>query len=283
MLKMLRREIRKYPLLYGQLLPWWIRIRHLQWLIRNLISRGAPVVLSAGSFTVRLNVAGEIPEALWTGNYEAMQRDFISTYLREGMTVIDVGANVGLYTVMASVLVGPSGNVHAFEPSGITFSRFADNLRLNGCTNVSANQLALSDSAKEMILRVDPGHPENDGHCFVVDRGSIDVFVDSDEVVPCQTLDRYWANYVYGVDFIKIDVEGAELSVLRGAIATLSPTNITMILECTRNQKEVVELLSMHGFLFFLWDIRKKALTRIPADQIAGSNNVIVRRQPWCL
>jgi FkbM family methyltransferase len=143
--------------------------------------------------------------------------------LRRGDTFVDVGANVGFYTRMASLLVGESGRVFAFEPlpSAIRL------LKLNaaGLTNVIVETSAVGDRNGEADFCI---RPEGDtssllaggkGSNVSVSITSLDVRLLELEAAP------------KSVDFIKIDVEGAELSVLRGAVKTIEKYRPIVYLE----------------------------------------------------
>jgi FkbM family methyltransferase len=197
---------------------------------------------------------GQIAEYVWRSEFEKAERDFAVQRIVPGMRVLNIGANAGLYTIIASKLVGTAGEVHAFEPSSRNFGLLKANIELNQCRNVVANNLALSNFQGRLSLHSDPLHPDYDGHFFV--RRLTDV---SDtpsqpmEIIPCTTLDDYWQEACGGemhpVDFIIIDVEGAELSVLEGARRTFAASpNLGMIMECTEQIPEIGAFLEEFGF-----------------------------------
>src|SRR5579871_3144648 len=80
---------------------------------------------------LRVYPDSELCRLIYLGGYESIERDFVSRYLRPGDVFVDVGANVGLYTVLASKMVGDTGSVHSFEPCSKTFRRLEENVRLN--------------------------------------------------------------------------------------------------------------------------------------------------------
>jgi FkbM family methyltransferase len=136
---------------------------------------------------------------------------FLSAFLKPGMVFVDVGANIGEYTLRAARLVGPAGDVHAFEPSPASFTLLQANVAQNGYENVAAVRAALGDSNGTVSLRI-----EEDPSLNRLD------LVSETQPVPCITvdsfrLDSYWAPQNRRIDLIKLDVEGAELLVLRGA------------------------------------------------------------------
>lgn len=144
------------------------------------------------------------------GTYEREQTALFEQLLRPGATVLDVGANVGYYTLLASVLVGEGGRVHAFEPEPRNAGFLRDHVRINGRGNVTVQQAAVSDRAG--TARFDFGSGSGTGH--LADAGAIEVRT--------LRLDDYCAEHGLAPSALKIDVEGAEMSVLEGARETLA-------------------------------------------------------------
>jgi len=232
--------------------------------------------------SIALYPEGQIPEFLWLADFELADRNFVAAYLRPGMQVFNVGANVGLYSVLASVLVGEKGRVHAFEPSTESYGRLLRNLELNDCRNVAAVRLALSDIRRELVLRADPLYPSYDGHRFVESISSAGNLLSSDEIVQASTLDCYLAQLgCLDVDFMIIDVEGAELGVLEGGIETLTRANPTLLLECSKHQEAIEDLLMKLGYRFWTWDMIKRTLKPADFREAIKKGNVVVRREGW--
>ena len=152
-------------------------------------------------------------EVIWDG-FESAETEFVGRLLRPGMTVLDIGAHHGMYTLLASKRVGRKGRVIAFEPSPRERRRLLRHLRINGCSNVFVEPLALSDHAGEADLFLVEGRQDwcNSLRPPEVDERSCVVRV---EVRPLD--DVLSALGIARVDFIKLDVEGAELSFLHGA------------------------------------------------------------------
>ena len=148
------------------------------------------------------------------GGFEPAERAFVGRFLRTGMTALDIGAHPGLYTLLASKRVGPSGRVYAFEPSPRERRALRWNLGLNRCKNVVIEEMAL-------------GNVEDEGNLYVVDGHETGCNSLRPPAVPgptwgvpvrIGTLDQWLeTKRVKTVDFIKMDVEGGELSALRGA------------------------------------------------------------------
>lgn len=90
--------------------------------------------------------------------FEEVEIDFFSRLIKPGMIVVDAGANIGLYSIIAGKLVGENGQIFAFEPSSETFKRLLNNIHLNQVTNIYPYNLGLGDKTnQELKLRQDKG------------------------------------------------------------------------------------------------------------------------------
>ncbi len=153
---------------------------------------------------------------------DIISRDFykpeflaIQKLVKRGDTTFDVGANVGIFSALLSRQVGSEGSVYAFEPVQETFCRLLENLGLNHCQNVSANQMALSSKPGSLTMNVfEPkysawnsfGHPQF---------GEVKPI--NTEKVKTISLDKFCKERQIGkINFLKIDVEGFEKDVLQG-------------------------------------------------------------------
>jgi len=150
--------------------------------------------------------------------FEEGERKFVDNLLLPGHTVFDIGAHHGLYTLQASKKVRTGGTVIAFEPSPRELKRLRWHILINRCNNVRVEPLALSSSDGTVGLFVCLSQqtglnsmrpPPGQASCLVM--------------VPTTTLDNYVrSNGIGTIDFLKVDVEGAELEVLKGATSVLS-------------------------------------------------------------
>lgn len=150
---------------------------------------------------------------------------YLPKILSPGMIFVDAGANFGVYTLVASRLVGQTGRVLAFEPTSQSFAVLRQNLELNCSSNVDAFQMALAERRGKAWLNYgwDPvGNWIGEGS-----RGE-----NQGEEVQMESLDQILEESgVSHVDVIKIDVEGGEERVLRGAIQCLTICSPTVIFE----------------------------------------------------
>lgn len=151
------------------------------------------------------------PEVLW-----------LSRYLRPGQVVVDGGASIGIYSLLASKVVGDTGLVLAFEPAAQTFRALQANVAANGGSNVQAINSALADRTGPALLAL---HSDPARHSLAVTSGAT-------ETIDLTTLDHVVQDrQLQGVDFIKLDVEGAEELVLMGAMSTLKHSRPVVMFE----------------------------------------------------
>lgn len=164
------------------------------------------------------------PMVLESGHWGPMEAKVIRSHLKEGDCFIDVGANIGWFTIMAAKAVGPTGKVIAFEPDPTNFAYLKHNIEANELDNVVAVQKALSDKPGTLRLNL---HPTNLGmHSVALEfegKSHIDV-----EAV---RLDDYLKETGFKPNLIKIDTEGAECLILAGMPETLRTAKLGLILE----------------------------------------------------
>jgi FkbM family methyltransferase len=208
------------------------------------------------------------------GRYEPNEMYAMANLLRSGMCFIDVGANEGIFTLLAAAAVGPTGTVHAFEPSPRERARLSSNLALNGLHNVRVHPIALGSSRRTASLSVsDQEHPGHNtlggfGYRETSHAYSVEVAVEAlDDVVEREGLDR--------VDLIKIDVEGSETAVLRGAGDTLRKFRPVIIVEAQETSlremgssvQELVDIIQGHGY-----DVRSSGSAGLPLPVTEGES-----------
>lgn len=157
-----------------------------------------------------------------SGSYEPDVVHYLKRILRPGMVCVDAGANVGYLSVLMAKKVGRRGRVISFEPTQRSFASLRRNVQLNGLTNVFAEQVALADHNGTLEFNEGPaGYDVYNSAGNITHPSALSVPFQK-TMVPCVTLDSYAsANNINRVDLIKIDVEGGELSALKGMEATL--------------------------------------------------------------
>jgi FkbM family methyltransferase len=173
-----------------------------------------PMRLSFGAWW--LVEHGAVDYHVMTNTFEIAEMEFVKRFLRPGMTVLDIGAHHGLYTLLASKSVGAQGKVISFEPSPRERHRLKKNLRINCVRNVELHPFALGSQKGEADLYLADG-TNNGCNSFRQPAESAGETVR----VPVNRLDDVLSQLAR-VDFVKIDVEGAELDTFKGATELLS-------------------------------------------------------------
>jgi FkbM family methyltransferase len=156
----------------------------------------------------------------YKGIWDADQLKTLAKLVRRGTTVIDVGANVGFYTRRFAEWVRPGGEVIAIEPEEVNFSTLKRVIARRGLVNVLGIQAAASESAGSLYLQKNPFHPAD--HRIAAAGVKVSAMTIDDVL-----RERGWPK----VSLMKIDVQGAEERVLRGAMGTLRELRPAVFME----------------------------------------------------
>lgn len=161
---------------------------------------------------------------------------WLARNVHPGSTIVDVGASFGLYSMVAAKATGETGRVLSFEPTVKTFEFLERNIALNRLTNVVAFNCALGDRDDEVPLY---HHPDSSRNSL----GRVEGMCGTTETVQMTTLSRACLeSKIQGIDLIKIDVEGAEETTLRGCLPILQLTRPRMIIEINPPRAEAIGL-----------------------------------------
>lgn len=204
------------------------------------------------------------------GQYEKETNDLLFEYIKPGQIVIEAGANNGTETLLLSRLVGSTGKVFAFEPVEHIYKTLQLNLAINYCDNVVAEQKALGESNGELYFNVLSEDFCNQGMASKYDERSADAKV----LVQQTSIDSFVTqNNIQSVDFIKMDIQGAEIELLKGAQNTLQKSKPIIFTEATEDFFSIEKLfqtLSASGYAVYL--IKPKGLERMSLDSLMEGN-----------
>jgi FkbM family methyltransferase len=214
---------------------------------------------------------------IYTGGlYDYDEMKFVRRYLRPSDGFLDIGANIGVYTLLAASIVGAEGFVDAFEPGIIAAERLRENVALNALDNVRVHEVAVAEVCGTIR--------------FLQDRDAINrIAMESEGTsqatdVACIALDEF-ADRTYAMG--KIDVEGTELLAFRGGTAMFRATNPPVwLLEMkdyllTRfgfSPSDLEEWLNQHGYELAFYDADRETLDFQPELWRSHSNVIAVAR-----
>jgi FkbM family methyltransferase len=194
------------------------------------------------------------------GVMEPLETELIASLVRPGDTVLDLGANIGYYTLLAARVVGPSGCVYAFEPDPVNFALLRQNVAANGYRNVVLCPLAVSDRCGDAQLFLSTTNA-GDHQLFASAEGRQSVAA---KVV---TLDSYFEKYPGRIDLIKMDIQGCECAALAGMRGLLArQSRLALLTEfwprglrlAGTSAQAYLDLLQDFGFR--LWQIREDVM-----------------------
>ena len=208
-----------------------------------------------------------------TGVYDLAVSEVMARLVRQGDTVVDAGANVGYMTLLAAIAAGPSGRVTAWEPHPELFGVLQNNVwSLSGsvqCASVTMRNAALGETSGAVELNVPPGMATNDGLSYVGDRSGSDTTI----LVDLESIDETFGDQ--SISILKLDVEGSELAVLRGASRLLRGGRIRDIVfeDHLGRDGQVIPLLVSLGYEVFSigWSVAGPRLGALADGSLAQS------------
>jgi FkbM family methyltransferase len=211
----------------------------------RLLPKNSVVPILQGPLRGKRWISGAGNHGYWLGSYEFEKQQIFEREVRPGFTVYDIGAHVGFYTLLAATLTGDQGRVYAFEPNAANVVTLQKHLELNALHSVTVLAAAVAEFDGQSLF--DSATNSSMGHLSPTGRAqvrtvSLDQMLRSGLVKPPQ--------------LVKIDVEGAEGSVLRGAerllvehrpVVLLATHGREFHLECCRLLRELGSSLEAVG------------------------------------
>ena len=263
------------------------RFRVLRSVHRIVISRLQPDYVEISGAKMYL-AAGDHQSLSIHGSFETFATKLVMEEIREGDVVVDIGANIGYFTLIFSRLVGQSGKVYAFEPDAGNFALLEKNIAANAYSNVILEKKAVADRTGEATLyrssvdNMDHRLVEASTHQAGVPVGVV-------------RLDEYFQGKAEAVRFIKIDIQGAEKRAFEGMRGLVErQSRLTVLMEfapsflraCNTEPEDLLGLLDELGFSYWEVDEKNEQLIAVTPAEVLDKHrgederftNLICRR-----
>ena len=204
----------------------------------KLIPDKTVLLILQGPLKGRRWIKGSSINGCWLGTYELDKQVLFSKYIKSGMTVFDVGANVGYYSLLASLLTGNEGKVFSFEPLPENIAYLKKHIELNKLKNVRVVENAVSNEVSKLRFTATDNrsmsHISNEGE-IEIETTNLDEFIKEGNPLP---------------DLIKMDIEGAEFDALAGAKELLKRKKPVIFLatHSAELRAKCLKLLTEHGY-----------------------------------
>jgi FkbM family methyltransferase len=211
----------------------------------RLIPKGMVLPILQGRLRGRKWIVGAGEHGYWLGSYEMNKRLAFEREIKPGSVVYDIGANVGYFSLLAAVLSGENGKIYAFEPLPRNIEFLRKHIALNKGLNIQVIEAAVSSHSGEAFFELGAssamGHLTAEGG-LRVNMVSLDTLVSNGEIAP--------------PDYMKIDVEGAEHDVLRGAEEIINDYQPLLFLDTHQRSAHynTIQILEQHHYQFEILD-----------------------------
>jgi FkbM family methyltransferase len=246
-----------------------------KWIWRNFGQKGI-VKTTANGFDILVDGKdwAVAPSLYFAHTWEQSETDIFNLYIKPDMTVLDIGAHVGYFSLLASKL---SKRVYAFEPTQDTFCLLAQNIYNNKVRNVVTYNYAVSDRDYDAEIHFDRVSPASNS---IYGKGL------KTQKIRAVALDSYLPYLV--VDFIKMDIEGGEYKAVMGMLEIIKrSTNLMMVTEIYpeglarsgSSLHEYIHLLQEYFSLCFMNGCYAEYYNIEKAVKKAGSINLLCRRK----
>jgi FkbM family methyltransferase len=215
----------------------------------------------------------------YLGNYstESLETKIFAKYLKPNMRVLDLGANIGFYTLLASAKVGKNGQVIAFEPSPQNLKLINASLVENSISNVVVVSAAVSDFVGRTSLHLSPYY--NSEHSLFNYHYSSGMHTDSETtIIDVTTVDKTLENSAnFKVDLIKMDIEGSESKALKGMKQVLEENEYLVLItefwpkgfeNANSDPKDFLKKLEEHSFKIHYIDEAKDQIYSVTSDEM---------------
>ncbi|HSW56699.1 MAG TPA: FkbM family methyltransferase [Ignavibacteriaceae bacterium] len=219
-------------------------------ILRDLIFKKEFVKKTKYGFKIKLDVSRDVDKHFYWGEFEVGNLVLLKSLLKDCQTFFDIGANIGIYSLLASKHMRHGGKVYSFEPSDWAYKRLMENLELNNIKNVEVFKQAATNSAgtKQFYLCEDDAYNSLNSSPMKAVQKVIDI--------ECIRIDDFCSEHkIKKIDILKVDAEGTDYLVLKGAENILKSETAPIIM-CEFNKKILEGLLyTKNDFVRLLRDL----------------------------
>lgn len=208
---------------------------------------------------------------LYCGLYDYDEMNFLLRYLRAEDSFLDIGANIGIYTLLAASKIH-TGLIHSFEVLPKNYNRLQENIKLNQLNQVKTYEVAVSDHTGKIALNL----AEGDSMPFITQTVTANTIT-----VPTDTLDNLLDNQqLANLTLAKMDIEGAEILALKGAVSLLKHQRPHVwILEINdtvshfgHQKQDLVNFLHSYNYELYCYNTDTNQLSPITIEEKTGNN-----------
>lgn len=197
--------------------------------------------------------------------YEAEMKWFLDQ-MKPGQTFLDVGANIGIYSLHAARRLGEKGKVHAFEPTSETYAILMGNIRRNHLVNVECHEVALAEHSGILYLLAGD-RPASNSTAGTTGNAHTGVSIRA------TTLDEFCASHAgTTIDFIKVDIEGGELSFFKGGREALLKHKPVILFESMHTKPFYPEREWLRQLGYQLFFLNQDTLEEVAPGSTLGAN-----------
>lgn len=219
-----------------------------------------------------LDMDKAVDKRLYLNGFEKEIIEYYSKLLKKGDVVLDVGANIGIYSLIAGKKIGAKGKVYGFEPADIAFEKFQYHIDLNGLKNIVPIKSGVSNYTGKSEFNI----CEDDAFNSLGDKPLKEII--SKKTIDIVSIDDFVLhNNINKVDIIKVDTEGAEFLVFEGAKKTLQKDKPSLFFEYNPEaiegfDNDSINLINLlRAFGYSLYEFKKGDLVEIKeGDAIIG-------------
>lgn len=212
--------------------------------------------------------------AIYCGLYDYDEMNFVLRYLREEDSFLDIGANIGIYTLLAASKI-KSGCIYSFEALPTNYLRLEENINLNNLTQVKPLSIAIADSVGSVTIS---NNTKSDSKAFIT-TNTTDTAAESLQI-PSSTLDNLLhTGNLNHLTLAKMDIEGAEILALKGATSLLQQQRPHVwILELFNGvnhdycKQDIVNLLQDYGYGLYHYNADTNQLQSITLESVRTDN-----------